>query len=1139
MKNNLLKLISIMLTLVVVLTTCAFAVGTASAINQAIYYVSPNGDDTADGTDVSTPLKTVDAAIVKAKAAGYGAGDTVYIKLIKTMNGDTEVSNIWKFTDSRSQLTAHSFNLNISSYGEKARIGYASDVCLGGDTYFDNVTIVTGNSSHYPNFDLAGHNVSFSANSSSPNIFSAFVTSWLGSPTEDVNYYFACDMGAPLTFGGVWNNKTFNNNFTITVDGGASSAFKFGDRGSSSGSATYNKNINFRLDNASALSLSDYYNPKFGDSSAIQIINSTGNTAITGSAKNYVSTKTTVNGNSLAYYIINNSLGKADNIEFTDTKGKFKINVDLEIYDIKVNGQVAVIEDGYLILEDFGEYDITKAEKPGTELTYYVKNGATGGNGGESTPFGTVAEAITAAKTAGLGKIDTLNVKLLDNSSLGTLPEYNFTAIVESKTDKVSLNIGENAIANGKTVYKNVSITANVLDLAGKNVIIENNVDLTVGEINAINAKAAISAKLSEVDILTGENADIVINNADTVATIAFANADYGRVKINIKSADKIDFSGNLNATDTVEIALNSNTEISGLEYENITAINGKWYIDNKCNLEFDFTDTAGELSYMGEKSVELISQDNTYVPTNSLIVAQPGKYEFDLKEFTMKTLDKGYVTFIFDDANMPFTKEVADLFNEFGMPMSCAVPAYKVKRCSELHRVLLGIQENGGEILSHGYNHWAITSETTKASAEKQIIDAWRHLTTLGFNVNGMIEVGNGGGEATADYEMVESILRNYYKYSNYGVSEQYDKSRRFMNWDSMSSIRNRITNAGNNKEWIILSAHGYGEISSDQATTDTTRLREILQYIKDKNGAVEVVTWNYMYENFAEYNGPQIPTAEAMASLDTYVDNISDKNITHEYDSACDKVCNGCGFIREASDHQYDNACDSDCNECGELRIVGDHEYSGICDTNCDICNEARETTQDHVYDNDCDADCNVCGDVRTIADGFIKEDGVYYYYEDGVKSTATTLVKVNGSWFYLENGAWTKKTALVKYSGSYFYVINGKWNSKTTDLIKYNGSWFYVKNGKWNKTTDLIKKDGVYFFVKNGKWSTAITTLFKKNGKFFSIKSGKWSKTTQIITYSGKKFYCKSGFAQLGFTGKAKVGSKTYNIVKGQVK
>ena len=253
---------------------------------------------------------------------------------------------------------------------------------------------------------------------------------------------------------------------------------------------------------------------------------------------------------------------------------------------------------------------------------------------------------------------------------------------------------------------------------------------------------------------------------------------------------------------------------------------------------------------------------------------------------FTMKSFDKGYVTFIFDDGKMPFTQEVWELFKEFDMPMSCAIVAKRIEKDSEIHQILLDVQKNGGEILSHGYSHTPIIDTTkpdynyltniygtgisTKEDIEYELGRSWKRLTNLGFNVNGFIEVGCGGAESTADYELVETVARKYYKYSNSaGVSSQYTQSRRFMNWDTFDKLKERIDIAAENHEWLILSAHNFNEISSDRPTPDDLRLRQLLNYIKNKNGEIEVVTWNYIYNTFGEYTGAKVPTDEALLFL------------------------------------------------------------------------------------------------------------------------------------------------------------------------------------------------------------------------------------------------------------------------------
>ena len=96
------------------------------------------------------------------------------------------------------------------------------------------------------------------------------------------------------------------------------------------------------------------------------------------------------------------------------------------------------------------------------------------------------------------------------------------------------------------------------------------------------------------------------------------------------------------------------------------------------------------------------------------------------------------------------------------------------------------------------------------------------------------------------------------------------------------------------------------------------------------------------------------------------------------HAYDHACDTDCNICGVVR-VTEHQYDNACDAVCNVCGHTRAVGDHVYDDVCDADCNVCGDERDVG--HVYDNGCDAACNVCGEVRAVGD---------HVYTNGCDST-----------------------------------------------------------------------------------------------------------------------------------------------------
>lgn len=236
--------------------------------------------------------------------------------------------------------------------------------------------------------------------------------------------------------------------------------------------------------------------------------------------------------------------------------------------------------------------------------------------------------------------------------------------------------------------------------------------------------------------------------------------------------------------------------------------------------------------------------------------------------DFSMKSFDKGYVTFLFDDNRMPFTQECFNIFSGYDMPMCCDVVAGRIKDDQTVIDLLKKIQSAGGEIFSHTYTHNAITStnNNTKEDFEREFGDSYRLLTSLGFDIHGVIEAGNGGGEKTANYELIETFTRKYYKYSNaYGVSPQYNLNRTWLKGKSLSAVKSLVDDAVNNKKWITLWAHDFSEFSSSD-------MSQLLAYIGSKGeNKVEVVTWKYIYDKFANYTGPQVPSKEAIESVCT----------------------------------------------------------------------------------------------------------------------------------------------------------------------------------------------------------------------------------------------------------------------------
>ncbi len=302
--------------------------------------------------------------------------------------------------------------------------------------------------------------------------------------------------------------------------------------------------------------------------------------------------------------------------------------------------------------------------------------------------------------------------------------------------------------------------------------------------------------------------------------------------------------------------------------------------------------------------------------------------------DFSMKPLDKAYISFLFDDGRMPFSEECFKLFKRYEMPMCCNIVATDVMDNEDAIDLFTKVQNAGGEILSHTYSHNAITSETSNLNfIERQLGDSYRVLTGLGFNINGIIEAGNGGGESTANYELIETISRKYYKYSNaYGVSAQYDLDRNWLANMDLSTAKSKVDNAIKTKGWYTFWAHDFSEFSKSD-------MDQLLEYIEQKGkDKVEVVTWNYMYNTFGNYTGPQVPTKEALLSVCT----------TQGHDLKNGKVIKPATCVAGAT-------MEGKCARCGETGTsvlkygAKGHKFENyVSDNNADCYNMATKTAK-----------------------------------------------------------------------------------------------------------------------------------------------------------------------------------------------
>ena len=166
-------------------------------------------------------------------------------------------------------------------------------------------------------------------------------------------------------------------------------------------------------------------------------------------------------------------------------------------------------------------------------------------------------------------------------------------------------------------------------------------------------------------------------------------------------------------------------------------------------------------------------------------------------------------------------------------------------------------------------------------------------------------------------------------------------------------------------------------------------------------------------------------------------------------------------------------------------------------------------------------------------------VKQNGTWYYTENGKKVKKTTLCKYNGSWYYVKNGKVDfNATTLCKYNDEWYYVRKGKVNFNTTTLFKYNDIWYYVKNGKVNfYETTLIKYNGAWYYVNDGK-VTKDNTLIKYDGVWYHVKGGKTVKDTTLVKYNDTWYYVKNGRVDFNATTLCKYNNKWYYVQNGKV-
>ena len=167
----------------------------------------------------------------------------------------------------------------------------------------------------------------------------------------------------------------------------------------------------------------------------------------------------------------------------------------------------------------------------------------------------------------------------------------------------------------------------------------------------------------------------------------------------------------------------------------------------------------------------------------------------------------------------------------------------------------------------------------------------------------------------------------------------------------------------------------------------------------------------------------------------------------------------------------------------------------------------------------------------DPDTSKNGILEEDGVLYYYVDGIKAPAG-LIKIGDDYYYANSKGQlivdqtyycTRMNDLLP-EGSYAFAEDGKLiqpDSSKDGIVAENGSLYYYKNGQITYA-GLIQIDGDYYYVRSSgevvhgqtywiSWTHGIMDAgyytFDDNGKMLPNRNG-------IVSEDGSLYYYANG-------------------------
>ncbi len=663
---------------------------TANKIPQTgIYYVKKNGS--GDGSTPESPLGDIVSALNNAVSDGYIVGDTVKIMIV----GDSIEMGT---------LPTYAFNLEFDSNdpATKPRISSSAGQIannIGGTTTYKNVEIFR--EGEWKSQQMQGANVIFTEETKFSGSYVSIVygTGNGGGAKEEVAgqklVYNAS--GAPYAIyltNWSWANRIYNDVVELEYNSPNTSTqlhLNSSYSGSVNGTTTYKKALNINVKDAKAVTFMMADGATFEE--GLQIINSAADLL-----SNTEGELAKIPADKL--YLLNNISGNGNLVEFTDTVGKYKVNLDNPEHELVAKNVATGVEtkydgtSGYITLPA-GAYEV-RIDRDPVYKDYYVdsENGVevVAGTrpadvGTKQKPVKTYADATRLIAQDGLAPIDvaTIYIPSGQKASWGSSPATFTCQLIITSTmegDPGTLENNASISLTGNTTLRNVILNQSYqwggLRLADYNFTVEEDATADVKYLYIWNTGYGVkhtkdqsitvrgTLKTNSIQLgaeyhshtCTGD-INIYYDSTTSGATVTFGggtdakenNIYEGNINITIMNATGFalgtrttgaDIKGSLQilVDDSVKLPYSAKTN-----FENFDVEGGKWFITNEAtsNDFVSFTTEKGKFATKnGATAYSRQYKKNQVKHTGGTIdlSAAPGSYVVSNKSIAALTDD-------------------------------------------------------------------------------------------------------------------------------------------------------------------------------------------------------------------------------------------------------------------------------------------------------------------------------------------------------------------------------------------------------------------------------------------------------------------------------------------------------------------